>query len=40
MIVASETIKGKRITLWNKKEQKFRDVNTFSKLRREYEQSL
>lgn len=29
-----------RQALWNKKEQKFRDVNTFSKLRSEYEQSL
>ncbi len=29
-----------RQALWNKKEQKFRDINTFSKLRIEYEQSL
>lgn len=29
-----------RQSLWNKKEQKFRDINIFSKLRSEYEQSL
>lgn len=29
-----------RQALWNKKEQRFRDINTFSKLRSDYEQSL
>ena len=29
-----------RQSLWNKKEQRYRDINTFSKLRSEYEQNL
>ena len=29
-----------RQSLWNKKEQRYRDMNTFSKLRSEYEKSL
>ncbi len=29
-----------RQSLWNKKEQRFRDINTFSKLSNEYEQNL
>ena len=29
-----------RQSQWNKKEQKYRDINTFSKLRSEYEQNL